>query len=471
MGTMLGTTPDYPITVRLAIVWRERRPCRRRAVRGSEAGAVCSSLLAGSSVSATVVRPRAGARASERGPARSADAQVEAANRPARRDLALDGLRGLAALSVVIHHAVLALPWSGAAIYDPAGRWSSIPGIGPLNVVWAGHEAVLLFFVLSAFVLVVRYGVARRREYWAYVAQRVPRLYVPYAVAVGLSCALLTLWHPPRAAGVSAWFGAMWSDPVTPSMLFDLAVMQAGAAHNVDTSTWSLGVEMRFSLLLPLFAAAAVRLPLWRGIAGAVVLAGAVHFATARWAWTSSGLYYAPVFLAGAILATHRDRVTADAARLSRAAAAALLVVALVCYTWRWEITAWWPYVARAVAGGAHRGSPPRLLVATLADVVPVIGSMGLIVLAIGNGLVRHTLERPWAEWLGRISFSLYLVHPLVLLTVVHGLNGLVSPTAAVVLAVLASFPAAVVAYHAIELPSHRLARAAGRWAARRVTP
>jgi peptidoglycan/LPS O-acetylase OafA/YrhL len=74
------------------------------------------------------------------------------------RVTSLDGLRGLAAVVVLVHHALLAAPVFAAAYYggsvaDRVGgmAWAFI--YTPLHLIWAGTEAVYLFFVLSGVVL------------------------------------------------------------------------------------------------------------------------------------------------------------------------------------------------------------------------------------------------------------------------------------------------------------------------------
>ena len=66
----------------------------------------------------------------------------------------LDSLRGLAAMSVVVSHHLLVFP----AVFEAFK--SKTPGpdealllLPPVYIFWAGHCAVVLFFVLSGYVL------------------------------------------------------------------------------------------------------------------------------------------------------------------------------------------------------------------------------------------------------------------------------------------------------------------------------
>jgi uncharacterized membrane protein len=72
----------------------------------------------------------------------------------------LDGLRGVAALIVVVHHALLTSPTLARVNYGAVP--GSVHGFlwwmtyTPLHLIWAGPEAVFVFFVLSGFVLFLR---------------------------------------------------------------------------------------------------------------------------------------------------------------------------------------------------------------------------------------------------------------------------------------------------------------------------
>ena len=68
----------------------------------------------------------------------------------------LDSLRGLAALSVVCSH-YLNLFRDPQSSYTNAGNLIESIALTPLFGLFAGHEAVMLFFVLSGFVLSLQF--------------------------------------------------------------------------------------------------------------------------------------------------------------------------------------------------------------------------------------------------------------------------------------------------------------------------
>ena len=69
---------------------------------------------------------------------------------------AMDSLRGLASFQVLIHHALGISILFLSVIEDPhitSSFWINLFIFYPLHIFWAGHEAVIFFFVMSGFVV------------------------------------------------------------------------------------------------------------------------------------------------------------------------------------------------------------------------------------------------------------------------------------------------------------------------------
>jgi peptidoglycan/LPS O-acetylase OafA/YrhL len=220
------------------------------------------------------------------------------------RNLALDGLRGLAALAVAFAHCNLAVTgpaaWA-ATIWDFPDRPATEIASSLLYVVFPGHAAVTLFFVLSGYVLWRSFGRNQPdsvRELPDYALGRAVRL-LPVSIASALPLAFL-------------------SDAPALEVVANMLLL----SHSLNGVLWSLQVEAVCSIAI-FFAwlvarASPVRLLAVLG----VVLALSPAFRG------SNFFLYFPAFLLGAAIDHVPDRVWAR--RALPVAALAGLVLAHV---------------------------------------------------------------------------------------------------------------------------------------------
>ena len=366
------------------------------------------------------------------------------------RLLALDGLRGLAALVVVVHHALLT--WQVLAdqyfVTDPdsVSWWITFT---PLHLAWAGTEAVMVFFVLSGLVLALPFlgggtGLARWRGYYG---RRLVRLYVPVVASLALAALLVSAF--PRVPGptTSWWFNAH-AVPVDATTLLRDAVLLLDMSW-IHPSLWSLKYEVLFSLLLPLYVLAARRFAHRPAllIGTLLALAGIGTFVG------SATLAWLPVFGVGVTMAASRERLHELGRRIGSsrrpvAAWSSLAVVAVLLL-----LAEWW---GRAVY-------PPTATVLALARPAAVCGAALVCFLAMACPAVANLCVRRPVRWLGTVSFSLYLVHEPILVSVSSMVGG--SKRGVVVTLVVGiglSLLAAAAFHRLVELPSQRMARAVG---------
>ncbi len=383
-------------------------------------------------------------------PAQEASSAHPAA--PIRRYSGLDGLRGTAALVVLVCHTFLVVPGLAFAYFTPErivrGSLAWWATFSPLHVLWAGTEAVYLFFVLSGFVLTLPFLGKPR---WAgYYPKRLLRLYLP----TWGSMMLVLLWMAvlPRnfAPGDSLWLQA--HPPVLPpeSIASQFFLLPPGPMSG-NSVLWTLRFEVLFSLLLPLVFYFAVKLPRLNLIKVIVLFGVMGYFAFAPFTLR----FLLPMFGLGSIMAVERHRMVSVAKAIRSLRAGRLVWVGLSAVSLLLLGNAW------TVAGLT---SNPDILAVTQrwAGTLTVAGACIALFLA-AEGSWRRPLEKPAVRWLGSRSFSLYLVHEPIVVSVAVLLGGNPGLVPALAVVVPVSLLAAELFYRVIEHPSQLLARAVGR--------
>ncbi len=368
---------------------------------------------------------------------------------PAMRVGALDGLRGFAAVVVALWHALMTTPLldgvprllGSTEIDDP----NPAPGTlawwlldTPLRLFTMGINAVSVFFVLSGVVLALPVFRGKVLDLWNYYPRRFLRLWLPSAASVLLAAAIILLTRQNPANAQSAWGTEFSHESVDLGGVVSELFLITGR-HPYNNPLWSLKWEMLFSLMLPIVLLLALRLR--RGWWVAIVLLSAASGAGE--ALEVPGLQYVPMFLVGALIA--RIAVHREGTPPAWAGWVSVLVGGVMIGA---------PDMWRSVFGGDMQG--------------PVGHALGGFVV-LGAALVAHGLMLPGfagtvfgsapLRFLGRISFSLYLVHVPILSAGVHVFGDAWS-------ALLVTIPLAFLVAWAftrwIEEPSARLARRAG---------
>jgi peptidoglycan/LPS O-acetylase OafA/YrhL len=216
-----------------------------------------------------------------------------------------------------------------------------------------------------------------------------------------------------------------------------------GQAFGLLPVGWTLTVEMTFSLLLPLMYFVA------RGWGWPVLLAGAVGILV-----VGRGIeLYAIDFTLGLITFLERERLQALVERSSAAVRALLVGVAVLAFSTP-LLLGWTDEQMRVLVGG----SAPRDIAVT------GVGCFGIVVAALYVPAVNRLLVRPWVVWLGKVSFSVYLIHRTLITIlaprVVTAPGGWLDGLLLLACVALGSLVLSAVAYRWVELPAIRI----GNW-------
>jgi peptidoglycan/LPS O-acetylase OafA/YrhL len=301
--------------------------------------------------------------------------------RNSQRVFELDALRGIAAFSVIWHHLREALPG------DPLHHQLFYP-------LFAGHQAVVLFFVLSGFVLAIPFWKSRQLSYARYLIRRITRIYFPYlaALIVAWLCASHLLFS---RLPLTTWFYRTWQTPLTGALFVNQLLMST--SPELNTAFWSLHYEVIMSILFPFLCLGVSKLPpkVDYCVVGALAIIGFV---------STKEIAYPAFFMFGALLCRDQ-KITSDwYSHLNVRSRIFIYIASLVLYYTK--IPEGWRY------------GP------SLQDVVTAAGSAGLIILALNAGAMRKFLRTPLFEYLGRISYSLYLLHGTILFVLLNLLYG-----------------------------------------------
>lgn len=347
---------------------------------------------------------------------------VEASRLPA-----LDGLRGILAISVFVHHAYLTRQ---AAL---RGSWGT-PDNAFIQVLGLG--AVAIFFMITAFLFWSRaLAAGGRLPPLRLYRSRLRRIYPAFAGSIALLLLIVageTHFALREAPGVVA---------VEIARQFSLGIASGatvnGRAHaNLINAgvTWSLGFEAAFYAGLPLLAIAIRWRRAW--LASLVIACAAVAFERHCWIIVC--------FLPGmaAAEAAARPRTAAWFARYGNALFIAGCACIALCVS----------LAPKALLTLEHG---PRL------DVLPQLAGLCAVFAGVALGPGPPALRRMELRYAGAISYSVYLLHAIVLYGASHAIASVV-PLGALAppvywLFVVACVPAVVLlatcSYLALEAP------------------
>ena len=315
-----------------------------------------------------------------------------AATRPGRV-VGMDGIRGLAALFVVLNH-----------IFDRA--WPGYPGANhaPFWAVWLsyGRGAVAMFIVLSGFSL----GLGPARSGWqlksiaTYAHRRAWRILPPYWAALGFSL-------------VMTWYVLAQPQLPVPNgksvVVYGLLVQDVFAVGSPNRAFWSIAIEAQLYVVLPLLLLLVRRVSALAmvGLVAAIVVTLGVlgpHIALMNTALVK----FTPdlgVLVAGGLLAA--GIVTAGEHTRSRPWAGYALAAAV-------------PAIVLMVVKGSV-WSYFNLFWLDLAW-APAIGCFLTAVATSRPRFVVRFLESRMPRSLGSCSYSLYLTHAPIVIAVSYGL-------------------------------------------------
>lgn len=324
--------------------------------------------------------------------------------------LSLESIRGLAAFIVVLWHFMWA--FFPAVVNGPAyaqhGGWNLLLYQTPLGVIFAGNFSVVIFFVLSGFVLTYRFMAGQQKSLFPAAIKRYVRLMPVVYVAIFIGYFLMA-WGAIAGHAAGQLSGSQWLASeyfaFTPSFTDALyqaliGVFQSPASHgSYDPVLWTIYYELLGSFLI--FGLAS--LARGHNRRWLLYLVAAVVF---------SGTYFVGFIVGLAIADTYANR-----RELFTRVGKLPLVYKLLALG-----------AALAVAGypsgiGAPADFGPYYKALTLfpndvalsRTLLQLFAAIIIITLALGWARFGRLLERKPLVWLGKVSYSLYASHLVII--------------------------------------------------------
>jgi peptidoglycan/LPS O-acetylase OafA/YrhL len=301
----------------------------------------------------------------------------------------LDGIRGLAALYVVLHHTWLEI-WPADRF--PSGRVMALTGW----LMW-GHLAVTIFIVISGYCLTLPVVLRPEKPFRIpeFFKRRAKRILPAYYFGFLLTGILLFFFIGHKT-------GTHWDIvlPPTPRSIILGLLLQPDIEGTINHAYWSIGVECKIYLLFPLIVFLQRRVGVWTTAATASWITFPAAFAIRNESWAAVSPHYLAIFCWGSAAAyvVNSPEPCWRKIRGSRlwvlALVAAAIATVFLCYSWGW--------------------APQRIFAL---DALAGAGGVALLVVAgrSGSNPLRNLLSGKPLVLLGGFSYSLYLVHaPLI---------------------------------------------------------
>lgn len=353
------------------------------------------------------------------------------------RITSLDGLRGIAAFIVFVGHFILAFG------YDTSPLLLSIKD-SPLHIFYDGAASVDLFFLLSGLVLAMPY-VNNKKDldvvpFWI---ARLFRIYPVFIVTILCCFFYKTFFHnPAKISDYSGWLRSFWMwDSKANFGEVVKTLMLVGPRFDtrlLNPVIWSLIIEFQVSVILPVFIFFAMRNQVAVTILLAVIAITFTHY------------HFLAVFILGVLMAKYKDRILQFINLNNGFALYGGLSLGILLYTSRYTF------------GFFHLNIAGYLI-----DYLTALGAAIFIVLAIGNGAMIRLLNSKYIQHMGRLSYSFYLIHFLILMVIcslVSRANVFAGPLVFIGTLAITYF-LSFYAYKYIEEPSISMGKKIGKYA------
>lgn len=386
----------------------------------------------------------------------------------------VDGLRGIAALQVVVlHYCAAFLPVFARAGLPLHFAWEYGASFSPLFLIAQGYVAVYIFFVMSGFVLAGSF-IRSEASLRAQAMKRSLRLYPPVVASLLFSAMLMVLFPTSRQQAVhlsmSTWLEHQWGHHVTALSFAKEVIINSMLVGYGSSSIFSaVGGITDSSLFTPLVPT--TNAPLWTlhlefwGSLALLAMTGLRRMMSKKLFVCSlvvaaffAGTSFLSLFVAGFALYLARHAILASNERIWSVLGAILICGGL--------------FIAFAPVLGSMdqlHGMVLHLPLMHAIDPFQLQCEVSAIAIFAGvllSPMARRILSKSFLLRLGKISFSLYLTHFAILLTLgcavfqlLESAGYLVSFFASLAIGMVTSLLVAIVFERVVDRPAVRASR------------
>ena len=359
----------------------------------------------------------------------------------------LDSIRGLACLMVLVGH-TFKMNW-----VDLPDWYSDTP----LYLTYASHEAVILFFVLSGFVLTLpfmrkdHYNVSKK-EYIQFIIKRTKRIGKPFFVATTVLFLLLVINFTffQERSYYSQVTESKWHEvPSVSDILYNFQLILDFNTSEYNPVVWTLLHEFRFALVFPLFLLA-LKKKRYSVITIIIVMITSLSLnafnlfeAKGNLSGYTDFIHYTLSFFAGMLLARHLNTLTAWFKSKKTYIPSIIFTIGVVLfYLSNHDI---YPYLSSLLP------SHMEFLAFRFSDYLLNIACLMLMIGLLFNESIKQVFLFKPLHFIGKISFSIYLYHYTILIFIYKLLHGVTPDILNIFISYVLIFIASVLSYRMVE--------------------
>ncbi|MGG0303931.1 acyltransferase [Bacillus albus] len=362
----------------------------------------------------------------------------------------LDSIRGISSLIVMIgHHLMIFSVFQNYSYEDNKPFVMYLLKETPARLIFSsGNESVIIFFVLSGFVL-YRSIQNNYDSYGSFLLKRICRIYIPYIVAILIAILCQTTMSEYGISHLSEWFNRSWTIESSLSLIVQHILLVG--KYNTDAYNgviWSLVHEMRISMIFPLVLMVCLRktlrgslLSLFSFSICSVVILLLFHSSLTLTSYALT-LHYTVLFLLGALVAKYKKNVIVFYSNRTKNEKIAWFLFAILLYMYEGLI-----------------GEIKLLNNFIFRDYVVAISACLFVILSLSVSTLSSLLRNKYLLYLGKISYSLYLYHIISLFSLIYMLHEILPLPIILIISLVFSFILAMLSYIFVEKFAFRVGK------------